>query len=332
MRTQVITWGIVFAGSPAFKKNFNLNSVSGSAFQLIGNTSLLELTRLSSNLNGKVHAKAEFQNPSGSIKDRMVHYALNMAESRCEIKPGDTIVEASSGNTGVALSMMAAVKGYQAVIVIPDTTSRVKIKMMKAYGAEVIVTSASEGVNAAVLEAKSQTEKRGAFLLNQFKNPDNVKAHHRTGQEILVQAGKVDAFVAGVGTGGTLIGVAEALKQADSSTRIIAVEPLTAPAFYNMYYGEDLPIGDGIPHSIEGIGETFVPEILQNNIGIVDGVILVSDENAFKTRDRLAVEEGLFAGISSGANVWASMQVASELEPDDCVVTVLPDTGQRYLD
>ena len=319
----------VFAGLPAQDIQSRINNF-GSVLDLIGNTPLLELSRLSGTSEAKVYAKAEFLNPSGSIKDRMVHYAIESAERRGQLVKGDTIVEASSGNTGVSISMIAAFKGYKAVIVVPETTSGVKTQMMGSYGAELIYTPSREGISATVRRARREAEERGAFLLDQFRNPDNVKAHHTTGKEILQQAGHVDAFVAGIGTGGTLVGVTQMLKDVNPETKIVAVEPATAPAYYNMYYRRNLLIGSGIPHRIEGIGETFVPDIDRDNTDIVDEVVLVSDEEAFEMTRRLAAVEGLYTGISSGANVHAALVTAKGMDHDSRVVTVLPDSGQRY--
>ena len=318
----------VFAGSPA-NELITRNILFGSVLDLIGNTPILELSRLGHPSEAKVFAKAEFLNPSGSIKDRMVHYTVESAERRGLLGNGDTIVEASSGNTGISVAMIAAYKGYKAVIVVPETTSGVKVKMMERYGAEVIYTPSEEGIDATIRRAREEAEERGAFLLDQFRNPDNVRAHHATGEEILKQAGHVDVFVAGIGTGGTLVGVAQVLKEANPETRIVAVEPALAPAYYNMYYGCSLPIGSGIPHRIEGIGETFVPEIIRKNTDIVDEVMLVGDEEAFEMMGRLATVEGLLTGVSSGANVHAAIEIAKKGK-GACIVTVLPDSGQRY--
>jgi cysteine synthase A len=306
--------------------------VLNSVLDLIGNTNLLKLNKITEPGKAGIYAKTEFTNPSGSIKDRMVKYVIEQAEERGDLKPGALIVEASSGNTGVSLSMIASIKGYPVCIVAPDTTSEVKAGMMTRYGAELVFTPNEEGVTAVVAKANELVEARGAFLLNQFATPDNVKAQNITGREILDQLGRVDAFCAGIGTGGTLAGIGEVLKEANPSVKVYAVEPETAPAFYNRYYGKDLPIPEGIPHKIEGIGESFVPQIVEDHVDIIDGVILCSDFNAMTTMATLTCEEGLCVGVSSGANVWASKQIASKLGEDKNVVTVLPDTGQRYLD
>jgi cysteine synthase A len=315
------------------KGNTQTPKIKNSVLDLIGNTSLLKLNKMHEPAEADIYAKTEFTNPSGSIKDRMVKHVIEQAEKRGDIKHGDLIVEASSGNTGVALSMIASIKGYKACIVAPDTTSEVKAGMMRRFGAELVFTPNEEGVSAVVEKANELVENRGAFLLNQFRTPDNVAAQRITGQEILNQLDGVDAFCAGIGTGGTLIGISQVLKEANSETQIYAVEPRPAPAFYNMYYGESLPIPKGIPHKIEGIGESFVPNIVEDNYkGLVDGVVLCSDYNAMITMASLTCNEGLCVGVSSGANVWAAKQIAALLGEGKRVVTILPDTGQRYLD
>lgn len=319
---------------------------TNSVLDFIGNTPIVELKRIvgkSAEKTGKnraqIFAKLEFLNPSGSIKDRMVLYALEAAEKRGMLKKGRgmTLVEATSGNTGVALSMIASVKGYHTIIVMPETTSKEKIKMIKAFGAKLIFTSAEKGMAEPVRLAEEIARKKKAFLLNQFENPDNAKAHETTGREILNQMKRlkknVDAFVAGIGTGGTLIGVAKVLKKKNPKTKIVAVEPAAVPAFYNMLYGKRLPVKGGIAHKIEGIGEGFVPKILsrKKNRRLVNDVILVKDEEAIRMTKKLANEEGLFVGISSGANVLAALKLAKKLGKGKNIVTVLPDTGQRYL-
>ena len=303
-----------------------------SVLDLIGNTNLLKLNKISEPGKAGIYAKTEFTNPSGSIKDRMVKHVIEQAEGRGDIKPGDLIVEASSGNTGVSLSMIASIKGYKACIIAPDTTSEIKAGMMRRYGAELVFTPNEEGVAGVVAKANEVVESRNAFLLNQFATPDNVKAQNITGREIIDQLGQVDAFCAGIGTGGTLAGIAQVLKEANPDVKIYAIEPEPAPAFYNMYYGKDLPIPEGIPHKIEGIGESFVPQIVEDHMDLIDGVILCSDFNAMTTMAALTCEEGLCVGVSSGANVWSAKQIAAKLGEDKNVVTILPDTGQRYLD
>jgi cysteine synthase A len=227
--------------------------------------------------------------------------------------------------------MIASIKGYKAIIIAPDSTSDAKKKLMEFYGAEILLTDNREGINTTVEKAYKVAEQQGAYLLNQFQNLDNPKAHHSTGKEILYQVGAVDVFIAGVGTGGTLIGVGETLKKEDPDTRLVAMEPSTAPALYNMFHEEDLPIGSGIPHTIEGIGETFVPEILMENIDIIDDVVLVNDNDAFGVVSDLSRFYGYCTGISSGANVYVAWNMAKILNRDKKVVTVLPDSGQRYL-
>lgn len=312
-----------------FAVSATVDKRSDSVLEFIGDTPMIELDKLKPS-GARVFAKLELFNPSGSIKDRMVAYAIEQAEKRGELKRGDTIVEATSGNTGTALAMVAAVKGYKAVIVLPDTTSKIKIKMMEAFGAELVFTSAKKGMSVPVKKAKAIAKKK-AFLLNQFENPDNVKSHLITGREILRCVERVDAFVAGIGTGGTLIGVAKVLKKRDRKTRIVAVEPAAVPSFYNIFYGKLLRVAEGVAHKIEGIGEGFVPKIVSENKGLIDDVILVKDKDALATVERLAKKEGVFAGPSSGANVWAALELAKKMGDGNNVVTVLPDTGQRYI-
>jgi cysteine synthase A len=296
--------------------------------KLIGSTPMIRLDGISK--VPTILAKLEFLNPTGSIKDRMVWHIIRAAEKTGAIKPGSTIVEATSGNTGVSLAMIAAVRGYEAVLVMPTGTAPHKVKMMRAFGAQIVHIPTSQGMGAVVAKAKELAE--GAFLLNQFENPHNILAHRETGKEILAQTGgQVDAFVAGVGTGGTLIGVAQVLKKETPDVQIIAVEPRGAPALFCKFYGKPMPPIRGIPHQIEGIGEGFVSRILADNLSLIDRVMLVGDGEAAQMARRLA-REGLLVGISSGANVCASLRVGKELGSDSTIVTVLPDGGQRYLD
>ena len=306
---------------------------SKSILELIGIDPILKLTNFCKPGCADIYAKIEFMNPSGSVKDRMVAYAVEQAEKRGELKKGYTILEATSSNTGVAVAMVAAAKGYKAKLVMPGSTSEIKKKIMESYGAELVFTPEKGGIAAVVNKANELAKRRNTWFLNQFENPDNPIAHLDTGREIVKAFGKwgVDAFVAAVGTGGTLVGVARVLKKTNPKTTTFAVEPKKAPAFYNMFYKKSLKIGKGIPHEIEGIGEGFVPKILENNRQLVDGVILAADRDSIGTMRELIKKEGVFVGISSGANVWAAMQVAKEVGAGKKVVTVLPDTGQRYL-
>ncbi|MFP3952088.1 MAG: PLP-dependent cysteine synthase family protein [Candidatus Bathyarchaeia archaeon] len=303
-----------------------------SVLNLIGLTTLLRLRSFEEEGRADVYVKPEFLNPSGSIKDRMVSFCVEQAEKRGELERGSIIVEATSGNTGVSLAMVAAVKGYKAILVIPDTISVVKKRMMEAFGAELDIVPAEEGVKRVIERAREVARREHAWMLNQFVNPDNLGAYREMSEEILETLGgrDIDAFVASVGTGGTLTGVSRVLKKENPDMQSIAVEPERAPAFYNMFYERDLEIGEGIPHRIEGIGEGFVPNILSTNRGLVDEVLLVNDEDAIKNMHRLIVEEGLFVGISSGANLWSAHKIAKRLGEGKTVVTVLPDSGQRY--
>lgn len=321
----------VFAVYVANANRAHVNKLPNSVLDVIGNTPIVELNKLARGDYARIFAKLEFLNPSGSIKDRMALYAIEAAEKRGELKRNATIVEATSGNTGIALSMVAAVKGYRPVIVMPETTTIEKIQMMKSFGAKLVFTPTKGGMKATVKRAKEIVRKKKAFYLNQFENPDNVKAQKITGREVLNQLKNADAFVAGIGTGGTLIGVAKALKRKNPKTKIVAVEPAKVPAFYNMFYGKKLTIAKGIPHKIEGIGEGFVPKLIDNNKNLVDEVMLVKDKDAIKVMNKLAKVEGLFVGVSSGANVWVALKVAKKMSRRKNVVTVLPDTGQRYL-
>jgi len=229
--------------------------------------------------------------------------------------------------------MVAAVKGYTTILVMPDNTAKAKRQMMHALNAKIVLVPEKEGMESVVEKAREIAEKTGGFLVNQFSNEDNIKAHYEgTGREILTQLDeRIDAFVAGVGTGGTLIGVGKALREKHPGLRLIAVEPEKSPAFYNMFYGKEAPKITGIPHLIEGIGEGFVSRILEDNSSLVDEAMLVSDEEAIQTTLRLAREEGLLCGVSSGANVSACLKAARDFSGGN-IVTVLPDGGYRYLD
>jgi len=299
------------------------NKIAGNISELIGNTPLVKLSRIVEPEMASILAKVEYFNPGGSIKDRICLSMIEDAERRGLLKKGATIIEPTSGNTGIGLAMISAVKGYRCVLTMPETMSVERIHILKAYGAEVVLTPGAEGMTGAVRRAEELLKKTpGSFMPQQFKNPANPDVHRRTtAVEILEQTGGVvDAFVAGVGTGGTITGVGEVLKGHNPQVKIIAVEPSKSPV---------LSGGKPGPHKIQGIGAGFVPEVL--NRTIIDRIIQVDDDDAFKAAKRLAKEEGLFVGISSGAAVWAALNVARELGKEKTVVTVLPDTGERYL-
>lgn len=271
-----------------------------------------------------IYAKLEFMNPSGSIKDRIAKYIVEQAEVKGLLKPGYTIVEATSGNTGIALSMVAAAKGYRMLVVMPEHMTGERIKLMANLGAELCLTPKEEGFEGAVAKADMIAKSgRHYFLANQFRNSDNTMAHYRTtGQEILNQLGaQVDAFVAGVGTGGTLMGVGKVLREKNPDVRLIAVEPDEAAALSGQKDLRD--------HKIAGIGDGFVPEIV--DMGLVDKVIRIKSDDAIEMAQRLSRERGLMVGISSGANVLGSIQTLNEMGADKVVVTVLPDRIERYF-
>ena len=296
-----------------------LNSVT----DVIGNTPLVRLARLTPAGSSEVVAKLESQNPGGSVKDRIALAMIEDAEQRGELRPGSTIVEPTSGNTGIGLAMVAAVKGYKLVLTMPDDMSTERRKLLQRYGAQLILTPAIEGMTGAVFAAEELVAKnKDYFMPQQFNNPANPEVHrHTTAREILRDSGgRLDAFVAGVGTGGTITGVGEVLKQELPNVHIVAVEPVRSPV---------LGGGKAGLHAIQGIGASFVPGVL--NREVYDELIAVKDEDAIEYAKRLAREEGLLVGISAGANVFASLQVAKRLGEGKRVVTVLPDTGERYL-
>jgi len=272
----------------------------------------------------RVHAKLEFMNPSGSIKDRIAKYIVEHAEARGLLRPGHTIVEATSGNTGIALAMVAAAKGYKMLVVMPEHMTGERIKIMTNLGADVCLTPKDQGFQEAVARADMIAKDDSQyFLANQFRNPDNTLAHYyTTGREIIEQAGEdIDVFVAGVGTGGTLMGVGKALREKNPRVRLVAVEPEEAAILSGRR-----DIGD---HKIAGIGDGFIPEIMDMNL--VDEIVAVKSDDAIEMARKLSRERGLFVGISSGANVLASIRILDEVGPDKKVVTVLPDRAERYF-
>ena len=296
--------------------------IAESVLDLIGNTPMVRLQRVVPEGCAEVLAKLDSLNPAGSVKDRIALSMIEEAEARGELKPGDTIVEPTSGNTGIGLAMVAAVKGYRLILTMPEDMSVERRRLLTRFGAELVLTPAIEGMSGAVFAAQELVEKHGYFMPQQFNNPANPEVHRRTTAREILRAtdGKLDAFVAGVGTGGTITGVGEVLKERDPKVRVVAVEPARSPV-----------LGGGKPglHGIQGIGASFVPSVL--NREIYDELIAVRDEDAYEMTVRLTREEGLLVGISSGANVFAAIQVARALGPGKRVVTILPDTGERYL-
>lgn len=300
--------------------------IYSSADQLIGNTPLLEMTNIEKRmgLKAKVVAKLEYLNPAGSAKDRIAKEMIDQSEKSGRLKPGSVIIEPTSGNTGIGLALVAAARGYKLIIVMPDTMSIERRLLMKAYGAELVLTEGSKGMKGAIEKAEeiaSQTP--GSFIPGQFVNPDNPKAHREsTGPEIWRDTdGKVDIFVAGVGTGGTITGVGEYLKGMDPDIKVVAVEPETSAV---------LSKGAAGPHMLQGIGAGFIPEVL--NTEIYDEIITVSDKDAFETGRLIGKAEGVLVGISSGAAAYAAIELAKRTENEGkTIVVLLPDTGDRYL-
>ncbi len=294
--------------------------------QLIGKTPLLELTQFEKkyNLQAKLLAKVEFMNPGGSAKDRVAKAMIEDAEERGILQAGATIIEPTSGNTGIGLAVVAAAKGYRALIVMPDSMSMERRMLMKAFGAELVLTPGAKGMAGAIEKAEElQKEIPNSFVPGQFDNPANVKAHYETtGPEIFQDTeGKVDIFVAGIGTGGTISGVGKYLKEKNPEVQIIAVEPASSPLLSKGVAGS---------HGIQGIGANFVPSIL--NTEIYDEIFAVENEEAFRFGKEVAKTEGLLVGISSGAAVFAAMKVAERPEnAGKNIVVFLPDTGERYL-
>jgi len=299
------------------------NKIYEDIAQLIGNTPMVKLNRIVPEDTAEVIVKLESFNPGGSVKDRIALNMIKKAEEEGRLKPGGTIVEATSGNTGIGLAMVSAVKGYKLILVMPDTMSIERRNLLLSYGAELVLTPGAEGMKGAIKKAQEILELNPDYImLDQFKNPANPEIHElTTAKEILKDTnGIVDAFVAGVGTGGTISGVGKVLKQYNKDIKIFAVEPEESPV---------LSGGKPGPHKIQGIGAGFIPDTL--NLDIIDGIIKVKERDAFEMSMKLAKQEGILCGISSGANVFAAIEVANRLGKGKRVVTVLPDTGERYL-
>lgn len=294
--------------------------------QLIGGTPLVKLNRVVPEGSAEVYVKLEYQNPGASVKDRIAISMVEVAEQEGKLKPGDTIIEPTSGNTGIGLAMVAAAKGYKAILVMPETMSIERRNLLRAYGAQLVLTPGAEGMKGAIKRAEELlAENPTYFMPQQFKNQANVKIHRETTGPEIVEAiqshdGKLDAFVAGIGTGGTITGVGSVLKENFPNIKIYAVEPSASPV---------LSGGKPGPHKIQGIGAGFVPDIL--NTSVYDEVIPVENDDAFETSRRVAKEEGILGGISSGAAIFAALKVAKELGPGKRVVAILPSNGERYL-
>ena len=303
-----------------------MSKIYTSADQLIGKTPLLELVHIEKEegLKAKVLAKLEYFNPAGSVKDRIAKAMLDDAEARGLLKPGSVIIEPTSGNTGIGLAAVAAARGYRIIIVMPETMSVERRQLMKAYGAELVLTEGARGMKGAIAKAgELAKEIPGGFIPGQFVNPANPAAHRAsTGPEIWEDTeGKVDIFVAGVGTGGTVTGVGAYLKERNPAVKVVAVEPAASPV---------LSKGTAGSHKIQGIGAGFVPEVLDT--GVYDEVIAVENEDAFAAGKLVGRKEGVLVGISSGAAVWAAVQLAKRPENrSKTIVALLPDTGDRYL-
>jgi len=291
--------------------------------ELIGRTPLVRLNRLSREGDATVYGKVEYFNPGGSVKDRICLNMINEAERQGRLKPGGTIVEPTSGNTGIGLALIAAIRGYKLILVMPESMSMERASLLSSYGAQLVLTAAWEGMKGSIKEAEGLIASNpDYFMPDQFSNPANPAMHRKTtGPEIWESMdGEIDAFVTAVGTGGTITGCGEYFKQRKPGIKVIAVEPAGSPV---------LSGGDPGPHRIQGIGAGFIPKVL--NRSVLDGVITITDEEAYQTAKLLAKKEGLLVGISSGANVAAAQKVAADLGPGKNVVTILCDTGERYI-
>ena len=291
--------------------------------ELIGRTPLVRLNRLSPTGGATIYGKVEFFNPGGSVKDRICLSMINEAERLGALTPGGTIVEPTSGNTGIGLALVAAVRGYKLILVMPESMSMERASLLSSYGAQLVLTPAWEGMKGAIREAESIIAQNPSYFMpDQFSNPANPAMHRKTtALEILESLdGKIDAFVSAVGTGGTITGCGEVFKERNPNVKVIAVEPAGSPV---------LSGGEPGPHKIQGIGAGFIPKVL--NRAILDRVMTVTDDEAYQTAKQLSKKEGLLVGISAGANVFASQKVAQELGSGKNVVTILCDTGERYI-
>lgn len=296
--------------------------VANSITDLVGQTPILKLNRLVDEDSAEVYVKLEYFNPGSSVKDRIALAMIEAAEEKGLLKADSTIVEPTSGNTGIGLAMVAAAKGYKAVLVMPDTMSLERRNLLRAYGADLVLTPGAEGMKGAIAKAEELVKEKGYFMPQQFENPANPEVHSQTtGKEIVEQMGEqLDAFVSGIGTGGTITGAGQVLKEKYAGIKLYAVEPADSPV---------LSGGKPGPHKIQGIGAGFVPTVLDT--AIYDGVEKVTNEEAFETARRAGREEGVLCGISSGAAITAALRVAKELGKGKKVLAILPDNGERYL-
>lgn len=295
--------------------------VANSVAELVGQTPIVKLNRLVAEDSAEVYLKLEYFNPGSSVKDRIALAMIEAAEEQGIIKPGDTIIEPTSGNTGIGLAMIAAAKGYKAVFVMPETMSIERRNLLRAYGAELVLTPGAEGMKGAIAKAEELVAKNGYFLPQQFNNPANPEVHRRTtGKEIVEQMDQLDAFVAGIGTGGTITGTGAVLRENFPGIKIYAVEPKDSPV---------LSGGKPGPHKLQGLGAGFIPEVLDTHI--YDEIIQVEAEDAFEYARRVAREEGVLSGISAGAAIYAAVEVAKKLGKGKKVLAIVPDNGERYL-
>jgi cysteine synthase A len=298
-----------------------MSLVGNSVADLVGKTPIVKLNRMLGAEDAEVYLKLEYFNPGSSVKDRIALAMIEAAEKSGDLKEGSTIIEPTSGNTGIGLAMIAAAKGYKSVLVMPDTMSMERRNLLRAYGADLVLTAGADGMKGAIAKAEELAEKNGWFMPQQFNNEANPEVHRlTTGPEIADAMDRVDAFISGIGTGGTITGVGLVLKERFPDVKIIAVEPTDSPV---------LSGGKPGPHKIQGIGAGFVPAVL--NTEIYDEIIQVTNDEAYETARRAAREEGILGGVSSGAAIFAALQVAKELGKGKKVVAVLPSNGERYL-
>lgn len=309
--------------STASKSSRTKPAVANNVLELIFNTPLVKLNKLTTPQMATIYVKLESMNPGGSVKDRICLSMITDAEQKGLINKDTVIVEPTSGNTGIGLALVCAVKGYKLILTMPETMSVERRQLLKRYGAELVLTPGAEGMKGAIAKAKEIAEQnKNSFIPQQFANPANPKVHRETTAEEIWEAldGKFDAFVAGVGTGGTVTGCGEVFKKKNANIKVVTIEPKTSAVLSGGQPGR---------HKIQGMGAGFVPEVL--NRSVIDQVILVEDQDAWKTSLELAAKEGILSGISAGANVWAALQVARDLGPGKVVVAIVCDTGERYL-